>query len=223
MARDNLPPAAVRRPDTAVEILLRRERLWILTGLAAACLMCWAWIVPMALDMYGPMHGASSWMMADTPLLRYGTLLFAMWTVMMAGMMLPSAAPTLLLFTMVVRSHDAEHVRLVLAADLGERDGIGGNGEGAVAETVFHVDENVGEFAVVHDDGLRGVRSLALGILAHINFRFLGRDAIEIHGAADCRDGRWINRRRRRSGRRGGRGGLLLGLLSASGQERKPR
>ena len=68
----------MRSPDTAVESLLRRERLWILTGLAAACLMCWAWIVPMALEMYGPMHGASSWMMADTPLLRYGTLLFAM-------------------------------------------------------------------------------------------------------------------------------------------------
>ena len=92
-----------------MEILLRRERLWILTGLVAACLMCWAWIVPMALDMYGPMDGASAWMMVDTPLLRYGTLLFAMWTVMMAGMMLPSAAPTLLLFTRVVRSHDAAH------------------------------------------------------------------------------------------------------------------
>lgn len=98
-------------PDsaTALEILLRRERLWILAGLVAACLMCWAWIVPMALDMYGPMQGASSWMMASTPLLRYGTLLFAMWAVMMAGMMLPSAAPTLLLFALVVRSHDAAH------------------------------------------------------------------------------------------------------------------
>jgi predicted metal-binding membrane protein len=92
-----------------VEVLLRRERLSVLTGLVAACLMSWAWIVPMALDMYGPMHGASSWMMADTSLLRHGTLLFAMWTVMMAGMMLPSAAPTLLLFAMVVRSHDAAH------------------------------------------------------------------------------------------------------------------
>ena len=99
-------------PDTAVEILLRRERLWILAALAAACLMCWAWIVPMALDMYGPMHGASAWMMTDMPLARHGTLLFAMWTVMMAGMMLPSAAPTLLLYTMVVRSHDATHAPL---------------------------------------------------------------------------------------------------------------
>ena len=31
---------------------------------------------------------------------------------MMAGMMLPSAAPTLLLYTMVVRSHDATHAPL---------------------------------------------------------------------------------------------------------------
>ena len=99
-------------PDTTVEVLLRRERLWILMGLAAACLMCWAWIVPMALDMYGPMRGASSWMMTDMQPARHGTLLFAMWTVMMAGMMLPSAAPTLLLYTMVVRSHDATHAPL---------------------------------------------------------------------------------------------------------------
>jgi predicted metal-binding membrane protein len=98
--------------DTTVELLLRREQLWILMGLAAACLMCWAWIVPMALDMYGPMHGASSWMMTDRQPARHGTLLFAMWTVMMAGMMLPSAAPTLLLYTMVVRSHDATHAPL---------------------------------------------------------------------------------------------------------------
>jgi len=78
-------------------------------GLVVACLVCWAWLVPMAFDMYGPMRGTSSWMMADTPILKHATLLFAMWTAMMAGMMLPSAAPTVLLFTLVVRSHDALH------------------------------------------------------------------------------------------------------------------
>ena len=108
-----------RSPATAVEALLRREHLWILTGLAAACLMCWAWIVPVALDMYGPMRGASSWMMTDVPPLRHGTLRFAMWTVMMAGMMLPSAAPTLLLYIMVVRSHDAAHAPLRAYSFLG--------------------------------------------------------------------------------------------------------
>ncbi len=93
-----------------MEALLRRERLWVLTGLAAACLVCWAWIVPMALEMYDPTRAASSWMMSDMQPLKHGTLILAMWTVMMAGMMLPSAAPMLLLFTMVVRSHDGIHV-----------------------------------------------------------------------------------------------------------------
>jgi predicted metal-binding membrane protein len=43
------------------------------------------------------------------PLFQYGTLLFARWTVMMARVMLPFAALTLLLFTMLMRSHDAAH------------------------------------------------------------------------------------------------------------------
>ncbi len=51
----------------------------------------------MARDMYGPMTGASAWMMTphwDTPHLL---LLWAMWAVMMIAMMLPSAAPMILL------------------------------------------------------------------------------------------------------------------------------
>ena len=51
----------------------------------------------MARDMYGPMTGASAWMMTprwDAPHLL---LLWAMWAVMMTGMMLPSAAPMVLL------------------------------------------------------------------------------------------------------------------------------
>jgi predicted metal-binding membrane protein len=51
----------------------------------------------MARDMYGPMTGASAWMMTpvwDAPQLL---LLWAMWAVMMTGMMLPSAAPMILL------------------------------------------------------------------------------------------------------------------------------
>ena len=51
----------------------------------------------MARDMYGPMTGASAWMMTpvwDGPHLF---LLWAMWAVMMIGMMLPSAAPMILM------------------------------------------------------------------------------------------------------------------------------
>jgi predicted metal-binding membrane protein len=59
--------------------------------------VCWACIIIMARDMYGPMTGASAWMMTprwDTPHLL---LLWMMWAVMMIAMMLPSAAPMILL------------------------------------------------------------------------------------------------------------------------------
>lgn len=88
---------------TPLESLLRRDR-WLTAGaLFVASVLCWAWIVPMARDMYGPMTGASAWMMAGVWDFTHLVLLFAMWVVMMAGMMLPSAAPALLLYAGVVR------------------------------------------------------------------------------------------------------------------------
>jgi predicted metal-binding membrane protein len=63
----------------------------------------WAWIVIMARDMYGPMTGASAWMMTthwDAPHLL---LLWAMWSVMMTGMMPPTAAPLILLYGAAAR------------------------------------------------------------------------------------------------------------------------
>src|SRR5208283_391259 len=89
--------------STPIEVLLRRDR-WLVGGaLFAAVALCWAWVVPMALDMYGPMTGSSAWMMTGTWDFAHLALLFAMWAVMMAGMMLPSAAPTLLLYGCVAR------------------------------------------------------------------------------------------------------------------------
>ena len=51
----------------------------------------------MARDMYGPMTGASAWMMTPTWDAPHLLLLWAMWAVMMTAMMLPSAAPMILL------------------------------------------------------------------------------------------------------------------------------
>jgi predicted metal-binding membrane protein len=65
----------------------------VLLGVVIAC---WAWIVPMALDMYGEMSGSSAWMMTDNWDPVHLLLLCAMWIVMMIGMMLPSAAPAVL-------------------------------------------------------------------------------------------------------------------------------
>lgn len=60
-------------------------------------LVCWTWIVVMARDMYGPMTGASAWTMTPVWDVPHLLLLWAMWAVMMTGMMLPSAAPLILL------------------------------------------------------------------------------------------------------------------------------
>ena len=100
-------------PDrTPLESLLLRDR-WLIGGaLVATVALCWAWIVPMACDMYGSMRGPSAWMMTDTWDFPHLALLFAMWVVMMAGMMLPSAAPTLFLYAGVIRkSPEGAHAR----------------------------------------------------------------------------------------------------------------
>ncbi|MFZ5496191.1 MAG: DUF2182 domain-containing protein [Verrucomicrobiota bacterium] len=88
---------------TRIEDWVRRDR-WLAGGaLAVATALCWAWIVPMARDMYGAMDGASAWMMGDDGTPAYWLLMAAMWVVMMIGMMLPSAAPAMLLYGLVVR------------------------------------------------------------------------------------------------------------------------
>jgi len=88
---------------TLVESIVRRERRVLLAALVAVPLVCWAWIVPMARDMYGSMSGPSAWMMAAVWDARHTALLAAMWIVMMIGMMTPSAAPALLAYAGVMR------------------------------------------------------------------------------------------------------------------------
>jgi predicted metal-binding membrane protein len=94
--------------STVLETALRHDR-WLTAGaLLLAVLLSWSWIVPMALDMYGEMTGSSAWMMTTRWDAQHVALLFAMWAVMMVGMMLPSAAPTLLLYAAVARKSDVE-------------------------------------------------------------------------------------------------------------------
>ena len=91
---------------TLAERTFLHDRAALVVTLIVLPLACWAWIVPMARDMYGAMTGPSAWMMTpvwDTP---HSLLLLAMWIAMMAGMMLPSAAPVLLLYAGAVRHRD---------------------------------------------------------------------------------------------------------------------
>ncbi|NUR55344.1 MAG: DUF2182 domain-containing protein [Acidobacteria bacterium] len=75
-----------------------RTRAWPMVALLVLVpLVCWTWIVVMARDMYGPMSGASAWMMTPVWDAPHLLLLWAMWAVMMTAMMLPSASPVILL------------------------------------------------------------------------------------------------------------------------------
>jgi predicted metal-binding membrane protein len=91
------------RNRTPLESLLIRDRWLTGAALVITIALCWAWIVQLARDMYGAMTGPSAWMMTDQWDFTHLALLFAMWVVMMAGMMLPSAAPAILLYAGVIR------------------------------------------------------------------------------------------------------------------------
>ena len=95
--------ASDARSRTTIESALRYNRTPAVVLLIVLPLVSWMWIVVMARDMYGPMTGASAWMMTAVWDVRHLTLLWAMWAVMMLGMMLPSASPMLLLFGGIAR------------------------------------------------------------------------------------------------------------------------
>jgi len=96
-------PLVDDHPPTALELALQNHRGPFIVLSILLPLACWAWIVVLARDMYGPMTGASAWMMTthwDAPHLL---LLWGMWSVMMTAMMLPSAAPLILLYGAAAR------------------------------------------------------------------------------------------------------------------------
>jgi predicted metal-binding membrane protein len=97
------PASPAERAPTIVEHALRYDRASAAVLLVLLPLVCWTWVVVMARDMYGPMTGASAWLMTANWDVPHLLLLWAMWTVMMMGMMLPSASPLVLLYGTIAR------------------------------------------------------------------------------------------------------------------------
>jgi predicted metal-binding membrane protein len=109
---DSTRPSPGAAPDAALspqpsptflESALRVNRTPVLLLLVFVPAASWLWIVVMARDMYGPMTGASAWMMSPAWDVPHLLLLSAMWTVMMIAMMVPSAAPLVLLYGAAAR------------------------------------------------------------------------------------------------------------------------
>lgn len=90
-----MPAAAV------VEILVRRDRLVVVTGLAGIVGLSWVYLLHLSAAMEAmpamAMVGLRPWSSIDF------ILTFAMWAVMMVAMMTPSAAPMILLYCAIVR------------------------------------------------------------------------------------------------------------------------
>ena len=97
---------------TALEAVLRRDRAVVVTALVAVITIAWIWILlgagtgMTALDMArgSGTPGMAGMMVPAVWTLGYAGLMFVMWWAMMAAMMLPSAAPILLLFAGVNRN-----------------------------------------------------------------------------------------------------------------------
>jgi predicted metal-binding membrane protein len=91
---------------SALERVLRRDRAATLVALLAASLIAWAYIAAgIGMDREA-MSMPDMPMPADWTPARFG-LMFAMWAIMMVAMMLPSAAPMVLLFAVIERRRRA--------------------------------------------------------------------------------------------------------------------
>jgi predicted metal-binding membrane protein len=103
--------------DDALTALLRRDRLIVIAALALVTALAWAWLLsnpmPMpppassmpgmegmdmkGMDMSAMAPGFTAWSPA------HALAMYAMWTIMMIGMMAPSVSPMILLYVQVAR------------------------------------------------------------------------------------------------------------------------
>ena len=100
---------------TVLEAVLRRDRWVVIGALVGVIVVAWVWII---LGAGTGMNAVAMTQMARMPDMdmmmeravwtpAYAALMFAMWWVMMVAMMLPSAAPMLLLFARANRAQKA--------------------------------------------------------------------------------------------------------------------
>ncbi len=93
--------------DSILVTVLKRDRLVVAASLAAKTALAWVYLVRLELGMgtggigeaaSGLLSGLLPWTAADFALMAL------MWSVMMTGMMIPAAAPMILLFATISRN-----------------------------------------------------------------------------------------------------------------------
>src|SRR5262245_4044908 len=104
---------------TALERVLKRDRAITALGLVAIASLAWCYTILVASMGDGDMAGAASHMAMPQDQPWSGAdflLMFAMWMVMMVAMMLPSAAPMILLFASANRKRQLARERYLLTS-----------------------------------------------------------------------------------------------------------
>jgi predicted metal-binding membrane protein len=112
-----LGPRAVR--SSMIEGALRRDRVVVVVALLSVILLAWGYI------LFGA--GMSMHEMSDMPMAQqqptwtpaYSALVLTMWGVMMAAMMLPSAAPMILLYGTIAHRRELKGVPAIGAGVFG--------------------------------------------------------------------------------------------------------
>jgi predicted metal-binding membrane protein len=91
--------------------VLRHDRTLVVAGLAAVIALSWIWLlVGAGLHMDEmEMGGGKIMLMAPPWTAGYAAMIFLMWIIMMAAMMLPSAAPAILLVSALTRQRGERH------------------------------------------------------------------------------------------------------------------
>jgi predicted metal-binding membrane protein len=99
-----------------IETILKRDRAIVLTGLAVITTLSWIYMFYLAWQMKGMNSNMAMPMMQSWNTIDF-LLMFIMWAVMMVAMMVPSAAPMVLIFASVNRKRrdkDAPYVPTVV-------------------------------------------------------------------------------------------------------------
>lgn len=89
--------------NSVLEAILRRDRALVAVALSVLIALSWAYLLAGAGMSMHEMNGMLMPMRMEPWTLHYAAIVFVMWSVMMAAMMLPSAAPMILLYATIAR------------------------------------------------------------------------------------------------------------------------
>src|SRR6478735_8522629 len=94
-----------------LDAVLRHDRTLVVVALAVVIVLSWVWLLTGAglhMDEMD-MGGGQIMLMAPPWTVGYAAMIFLMWIIMMAAMMLPSAAPAILLVAALTRPRGERH------------------------------------------------------------------------------------------------------------------